>query len=102
MIVVYIIVSICIIAGLSSVVPMIQYFGIRRQARQKFTFYFSKDLLDHEMADLSFENLDIIAKEKNTRLLVADRGWIRCPLGTVMDESEFEAKKEAEYLLDLP
>lgn len=88
---------------LGSIVPFIQYIEFKRKpVGKRYKYYFSEELLNYDMDNLSFENIDVVNERTNNRLYLSDRGWIRCPNGTVMSERGFEEKKAREYSIELP
>lgn len=100
----YLILMIIITLLLGSIGPLLQFVIYNRKLKsQPSKYHFSQTLLDFDMDSLSFENID----DKNEdavvcRLNLSDRGWIRCPQGTVMSERDFGEKKKREFELELP
>lgn len=103
MVVLVIVSMILITVLLGSVVPVIQFIKFKNKpAEKRYKYYFTEELLNFDMDNLNFENIDVINERKNNRLYLADRGWIRCPNGTVMSDRGFEEKKALEYGIELP
>lgn len=100
----YLILMIVITLILGSIVPLIQFVIYNQKLnRQPSLFLFSQTLLDFDLDTLTFENVD--SKSANVvvnRLGLADRGWIRCPNGTIMSNEDFSEKKKCEYDIELP
>ena len=81
---------------LSSVIPIIQFVWASFRGKTKYTYLFPLELYDR----------DFRWSEKNdylvSRQLLATRGWIRGPHGSVMTNESFQVKKNLEYEIDLP
>lgn len=88
---------------LGSIIPLSQfiYFKIK-PVEKKTRYYFTEQLLNYDLDNLTFENVDIVDSKENNRLYIADRGWVRRPNGTVLSDCSFEKKKELEYQIELP
>lgn len=86
---------------LGSIVPMVQfvcYLFHREQSNTK-SYYFSKELFDFDLDSLKFENN---SQQQYSRLDLGDRGWVRCPNGTIITNEMFDQQKKDEYSIELP
>lgn len=93
---------------LGSIVPVIQFFKFKitsnKTAFNKYEnhYQFSRELLNSDLDNLKFENVDKVDRKLNNRLYIAERGWVRGPNGTVLSLHDFEEKKSIEYEIELP
>ena len=88
---------------LGSVIPLLQFIRFKRtHIKKKTKYYFTEQLLNYDLDNLRFENVDVVDSKYNNRLYIADRGWVRRPNGTVLSGNSFEKKKELEYQIKLP
>ena len=96
----YIIIMVLCTILLGGAVPFIQYLKYKITPTKKERHYlFSLELLNFNLD----ENLDLWKKENpQSRMALADRGWVRKPMGCVMTDETFEEKKQREYGIDLP
>lgn len=94
---VIVVVAIILSIILASSIPLIQYIIANRKTKESYTqkYMFSDELVNF---DIEGKELD----EHTDRFSLANRGWIRCPNGTIMSEKNFQAKKEQEYKIELP
>lgn len=85
---------------LSGVVPFVQYLKYKMTPPKKERHYFfSLELLNFNL----YEDVELWKKiNPQSRIALADRGWIRKPMGCVMVDETFEEKKQREYDIDLP
>lgn len=85
---------------LGGVVPFVQYLKYKITPTQKERRYlFSLELLNFNLD----EDIDLWRKANpQSRMALADRGWVRKPMGCVMTDETFEEKKQREYGIDLP
>lgn len=85
---------------LGSVVPVIQYLKYKiAPSKKERRYFFTSELLNFNLDE------DVaLWKEANpqSRKALADRGWVRKPMGCVMADEAFEEKKQREYGIDLP
>ena len=85
------------------IVPWVQFVVAKRKNRKhkrhnmNSQYLFSRQLLDYKMK-LSQNVCDTNCD----RFKLADRGWVRCPNGTIMTEDMFDEKKKIEYDILLP
>ena len=89
---------------LGSIVPLVQFVLYHYKAKNQPTvFRFSQKLFDMDM-DFSAKNIKHTDKtiRNVNRFGLSDRGWIRCPNGTVMDDADFSRKKIEESEFELP
>ena len=87
------ILSVCILA---STVPFVQFLTYRKRKYFLLQQYrFSNDLFDYDIG-----NRD--GNRHVDRFALSNRGWIRCPNGTIMSNETFEEKRNSEYKIDLP
>ena len=100
--VLYIVYMILATLVLASIVPLLQYIVHLRKNRGSMAemYFFTQELLDYDTNRLSKFKNDSISI--TNRVELANRGWIRCPNGTIMTEQEFEERKREEYSLELP
>ncbi len=97
----YLVCMILVTVALASVVPLVQYIVSRNsRAMPERLYSFAQELFDHDTENFSTPSGNQPAVVDRAGL--ANRGWVRCPKGSVMSEQEFEKKKHAEYLIDLP
>ena len=98
----YLIYMILATIALASIVPLMQYIVClkKNKSSAEGLYYFSQELVDRETESFSVKNG--IQPAVVNRVELTNRGWVRCPNGSVMSEQEFEDKKRAEYLIDLP
>lgn len=100
---IYCIFLIALTAAFGSVVPIIQYLVQRSRTKSQVTkLLFHQSLLDFDMDNMRYE----LAYCKNdifiSRHALKDRGWVRGPNGTVLNDMDFESKKKCEYKIALP
>lgn len=78
---------------LGSIIPLLQFIRFKRTHIEKKTkYYFTEQLLNYDLDNLRFENVDVVDSKYNNRLYIADRGWVRRPNGTVLSANSFERK----------
>lgn len=85
----------------SCIIPVVQFIKIRKHSSKITEYSFSEQLFDLDLDELSFEDANNEFSSIDRRLL-ADRGWVRCPVGTVMSNEQFEKRKMSEYEKELP
>ena len=91
-----VLVFIVIVIAISSIVPIIQYLIWRKKnVSEQIQYFFSRSLVDFDI-DTEFKS------DNENRFALANRGWIRCPSGTVLSNEAFERKKMDEYDIPLP
>lgn len=96
-----VLVGLTILVG--GIVPFSQYIYITLQCRKKVEkLLFSQALLDYDMDEIKYENVYAENTSLVGRQALANRGWVRCPNGTIMNNDVFEDKKKKEYELELP
>lgn len=84
-------------------VPFAQYIYFNCKLKNSSEkMLFSQTLLDYDMDDIKYENVHPEDASLVGRQSLANRGWVRCPNGTIMNNSIFESKKHDEYEIDLP
>lgn len=96
----YIIIMVLSTVLLGSVIPFIQYLKYKTApSKKEKRYFFSLELFDFNLD----EDIDSWKKENpQSRIALADRGWVRKPMGCVMEEEAFEEKKQREYEIELP
>lgn len=95
MIIFYIILITIGIIVLGSIVPLLQLLNAKCHKKSSYKYVFSNELVDFDM-DFT------IKSEFISRPLLATRGWVRGPQGSIMTNEVFEEKKKAEYSIQLP
>ena len=95
----YIVLMLLATVLLACIIPIMQYLnacwkvsGIKGEY-----FYFSQDLFDSDIGKTSAYNDSFVNRQE-----LANRGWVRCPKGTIMHELDLEEKKLIEYQIELP
>lgn len=90
-----------VVVLISCVVPIIQWISVSKSLKKRKEYSFSEQLFDLDLDDLIFENT---SRDENivNRLALADRGWVRCPVGIIITNEMFEKKKKSEYAKELP
>lgn len=87
------------VALAGSLVPILQYLKWKCTPQQeKKSYLFSSELFNW---DLDKEIVKSDGK-KADRVALADRGWVRRPMGEVLEACEFEEKRKQEYEKELP
>lgn len=90
-----------IVVVISCVVPIIQWINVSKHSKKIKEYSFSEELFDFDLDNLAFEHSSCDENMIN-RLTLADRGWVRCPVGVVISNEVFEKKKKSEYEKELP
>lgn len=98
----YVIVLVGITVFVGGIVPFAQYIYFTFFLKKSEKLLFSQALLDYDMDNIKYEDIHTQDASLVGRQALANRGWVRCPNGTVMNEAIFEDKKSNEYKIELP
>ena len=95
MVIKYILLFTLILVILGSVVPIFQFIKYKKNLKSQYVYVFDQELLNCHIESSSTNN-------QVSRYHLNNRGWIRGPQGHIMDEKDFEKKKNDEYNIQLP
>ena len=99
----YILILVALTVAVSCIVPLMQFiYSFYRFSKRSEKLLFSQSLLDYDLDDIRYEDVHEEGSTTVGRQLLANRGWVRCPNGTIMNSTIFEAKKAEEYAIELP
>lgn len=98
--IIHIIIMVLCTILLGGIVPFAQYLKYKiTPTPKKMRYLFPLELLNFNLD----EDVNLWKKiNPQSRIALADRGWVRKPMGCVMTDETFEEKKQREYGIDLP
>lgn len=101
----YTIMFVLIVVLLGTFIPVMQFLlNKNKKTKTTYLYTFPEELVNYNLDNLSFEISNKPQTENISfdRMTLADRGWVRCPNGSVMNNQKLEEKKAIEYNIELP
>lgn len=95
----YILLMVLTVTFFGGVVPFVQFVIEKRKHTVKVKRYIFPMSLFEKNID---ENLGLLEGQRENRLALGDRGWMRKPMGEILKDEDFEEKKKKEYIIELP